>query len=250
MRTGYRDLDALIGEFSPGDLVIVGGRSGTGRSAFTLDTALYAARQGEMAVIYSFDTNLVRVWLHLASMLTTVPLSRILAGDLTKEERFRLIRSENHPVWSRLRIAGSANTTVAGIRERVGHLSRDRARKGMYPVSLVVVDRLRLMGSVLPVSEEARRLELGANIVQLKQMARDLRVTVLLVNDLHPSAYDEPSEPPVLSDLEPPEVAESYADKILLLHRGVSADGSGSEGTLEVIVAKQRNGRTGKVRLA
>lgn len=243
-------MDALIGEFSPGDLAIVGGRSGTGRSAFALETALYAARQGEMAVIFSFDTTLARVKLQLASMLTTVPLSRILARDISKEERFKLIRSEKHPVWSRLVIEGSANATVARIRERVGQLSRNRARKGMYPVSLVVVDRLRLMGSALPVSEEERRVELGANVVQLKQMARDLHVSVLLVSDLHPSAYDDQSEPPALSDLEPPEVAESYADKILLLHRNVSTDGSGTEGTLEVIVARQRNGPTGKVRLA
>jgi replicative DNA helicase len=249
MQTGYQDLDALIGEFSPGDLVILGGRSGTGRSSFALDTALYTARHGEAVAIFSYETTRERVKLRLTSSLTSVPLSRMLTGDVSKQEWLKLIHSSDHPVWSRLAIVGSANLTVGQMGECVRRLSIERMRKGKSPVVLVVVDPLRLMGPALPMSEEQRRHDLGVKIVQLKQMARDLHVSVLLVGELNPGVNDDLSEPPALSDLEPPGVAESYADKILLLHRNMKDDGSGYEGAPEV-VAKQRSGRTGKVRLA
>jgi replicative DNA helicase len=205
MQTGYRHLDALIGEFSPGELVILGGKSGTGRSSFAYDTALYAARHGEAVAIYSFETTRERVLLRLTSALNSVPLSAMLTDEASKQEWIKIIHSASNPVWSRLYVSGSVNLTVGQMQEHVRQLSEVRARDGKAPVSLVVVDSLRLMGTVSPAPEEQRRRELAANIVRLKQMARDLRVSILLVGELHPRAYDAQSEPPALSDLEPPE---------------------------------------------
>jgi replicative DNA helicase len=245
MQTRYWQLDALIGGFSPGELVILGGKTGTGRSSFAYDTALYAARQGEAAVIYSFETTRERVMLRLTSALTSVPLSAMLTDGASKQEWIRIIHSVSNPVWSRLYIFGSVNLTVNQMQEHVRQISQVRTKDGKNPVALVVVDSLRLMGPVSPASEEQCRRDLAANIVQLKQMARNLRVSVLLVGELHPRVYDAQGRPPALSDLQPPEVAEGYADKILLLHRDVSADGSGYEGIPKVVVAKQLSGATG-----
>ena len=250
MLTGYRDLDALIGGFAPGDLVLLGGKTGTGKSAFALNVARYAAQHGEAAAIFSFETTHERVKDRLTSTLTSVPLWDMLGGNLSRQASLRLIRNTSSPIWSRLYIVGSANLTVGEMRDRVQQISRDRARAGRTSLSLVVADPLQLMVPATGVPGERRPRQLAATIIQLKRMARDLRVSVLLVAQLGRHGDDRHGEPPRLSDLEVPEVAESYADKTLLLHRDAYSTPSSDEGIAEIIVAKQRNGPTGKVKLA
>ncbi len=250
MQTGFQDLDSLIGGFSPGDLVLLGGKTGTGKSTFTLNTALYAAQHGEAVAIFSFETTCERVMQRLTSTLTSVPLSAILNGSVSKRHWPELFLSARNAIWSRLYIVGSANLTVREMRDRLRQISRDRARAGKNPLSLIVVDPLQMMLPGTSVPEEQRRRRLGAIIILLKRMARDLRVPVLLVGQLDRQVNDQYGKPPVLSDLEVSEVAESYADKILFLHRDVySTPRSDGNDTAEVIVAKQRLGPTGRIAL-
>ncbi len=245
MRTGYRHLDAQIGETTSGEVVILGGRTGTGRSSLALDIALYAAQRGEAVAFFSFETKEARVMRQVASKLSSVPLSDTRTGDATCLQWIRIGHSASSPIWSRLHVTGSANLTVTQIRDRVREISADRESKGENRVSLVVVDPLRLMGPVSPLSEAQRRHHLAENVVQFKQMARELSLAVLLVSDVHLRAYDAIDKPPELSDLEPLEVVESYADKVLLLHRDVSSNGSDYQGEPQVIIAKRRKGATG-----
>jgi replicative DNA helicase len=242
MGTGFGDLDALIGGFYPGDLVVVGGGSGTGKSAFTQNVALQVARQGGTAAIFSFEATQRRVMQRLISSLTGVPLATIVRNELTEQHWRPLLLAHRNPLWTRLCVVGSANLRVGEVRHRVQRMSAERGRGGGSPLSLVVADCLQLMVPA-PVTREERHLLLATTLVQLKRMARDLRVPVLLVGQLDRGARDLRRRPPVVSDLEGSEVVESYADTVLLLRREEDRD------TAEIIVAKQPEKRVGKVAL-
>ncbi len=250
MYTGFRDLDSLIGGLVVGDLSVVGGRSGSGRTAFALNVALYAARHGEGVAIFSYDTTWERVVQRLTSALTSIPLRDLLGATVSRQDWPRLMDSRRNPVWSRLHICGSANLQVGQIRDSVRQISKSRLQDGRSPLSLVVVGPLRLMGSVAPTTEGERRRHLTSTVRLLKRMARELRVPVLLIGGLDLDLGDRHAEPPVLSDLEQSEVVQRHADKILLLHRRTSSvSDSGDDDVAEVEVAWQRNGPTGKVEL-
>jgi replicative DNA helicase len=251
MQTGFRDLDSRTGGFSPGDLVVLGGESGADRSAFALNVALYVARHGEAAAIFDYATTTERVRQQLTSALTGVPLWAMLGGNVRREDWPKLFSSAHNPIWSRLTIEGSANVTVVQMRDRVRQLSEMQARHGDSHLSLVVAQPLRLMGPATPVAEQLRRRQLATNVIELKRLARDLRVTVLLVGGLDHGFDERRGHPPVLSDLEVPEIAESYADHVLLLHPDARSEGGpGDHGIAEIVVAKTRHGVTGKVRLS
>jgi replicative DNA helicase len=251
MQTGFRDLDSRTGGFSPGDLVVLGGESGADRSAFALNVALYVAWHGEAAAIFDYATTTERVRQQLTSALTGVPLWAMLGGNVRREDWPKLFSSAHNPIWSRLTIEGSANVTVVQMRDRVRQLSEMQARHGNSHLSLVVAQPLRLMGAATPVAEQLRRRQLATNVIELKRLARDLRVTVLLVGGLDHRFDERRGHPPVLSDLEVPEIAESYADHVLLLNLDARSEGGpGDHGIAEIVVAKTRHGVTGKVRLS
>jgi replicative DNA helicase len=250
MQSGFRDLDSRMGGFSPGDLVVLGSESGTDRSAFALNVALYVARHGEAVAIFDYGTTTERVKQQLTSTLTGVPLWAMLGGKPRKEDWPDLFSSAHNPVWSRLLVEGSANLTVVQMRDRVRQLSETQARYGASPVSLVVAQPLRLMGSARPVDELERRRQLATNVIELKRLARDLRVPVLLVVGIDHRLDERREHPPTLSDLEVPEVVQSYADHVLLLNPAArSGGGHNDKGITEIVVAKTRDGLTGKVRL-
>lgn len=249
MTTGFPDLDSLIGGFFPGDLVLLGSAEETSRSAFASNVALYAAQHHEAAAIFSYETTTERVLHRLTSTLTSIPFWDIIRGNLTKRDQFNIIHSGYNPVWSRLYVVGSADLTVREIQNSVEQVSKDRTRYGHKPLSLVVVDPLQLMVPAMGASEKLRSRRLAETIIQLKSMARNLRVSVLLVSELDRSIKERHCKQPELSDLEVREIANTYADKILLLHHDEDLASGSNQALAEIVVVHQRSGPIGKIRL-
>lgn len=235
-------MDILIGGFFPGQLVVLGGASGTGKSALAQNVALYAARHRNGTAILSFETTERRVKQRLISILTGVPLTLIVQNEWNERHWRPLLDAHRNPLWNRLHVVGSASLKVGEARNEVQRVSTERGLNGLSPLSLIVVDYLQLMAPA-PLTEEERRLHLATTLVQLKHMAQDFNVPVLLVAQLDPATRNLSGKPPLVSDLEVSAVVQSYADTVLLLHR------EEDKSTADVIAVKKSVNRAGKVEL-
>lgn len=247
MLTGFRDLDALTGGFSAGDLVMLGGEDDDARSAFALSVAVHGAQHGEVATVFSLATNREMVTLRLISMLASVPVAKLLGGAAGKRDWPALFRAPHNPTLSRLRVVDAADLgvcTVGEIRDRARQISV-RCARGPSPLSLVVVDPLRLVGGAALMSKQRRRRDQAATVIQLKRLARHLRVPVLLVGNFANAVDRRQDGPSVPADLEVSRVAADRIDKVLELR--VSGPEDAAEA--ELLVARQRGGPAGSVGL-
>jgi replicative DNA helicase len=250
MVTGFRDLDSLIGGYFAGELVLIDGEPGVGKSAFALNTALQAAQHNQAAAIFNYQASEEQVLRQLMSMLTSVPVYAMASGQLNREDWPELFLNVRNPVLSRLHILGSANLTPEQMEAYVRGTSEVRVRQGKDPLSLVVADPLRLMGSATPAaSEDQRRRQLATVVLRLKKLARNLHVPVLLVGTLDGTDHRSRGEPSISSELDALQAARNSIDKVLFLRTGDEAGSPEETGKAEIVVAKHRGGPTGRVGL-
>jgi len=251
MLTGFRDLDSLMGGYFPGELVLIDGEAGVGKSAFVLNTALQAAQHNQATAIFDYETSQERIRQRVTSMLTSVPVHSMAGGEVGKQDWPELFLSARNTALSRLHVQGSANLAPAQMQARVRATSEVRVRDGKDPLSLVVADPLRLMGPSAPAaSEEQRWRQLARIVVQLKKLARNLRIPVLLVGTLDRDDHQQGGERSESSQLDALQVARDSVDKVLVLRTRDEAGSPEKTRMVEIVLAKHRGGLTGRVELA
>jgi replicative DNA helicase len=239
VRTGYRDLDQLLGPLSPGSLVLVAGRPSLGKTAFVLGLAQHAAWAGVRTLFASAEQSRHEIGLRQIADIARVPTPR-LRPPLTKEdlEKVSLVGSQlaDLPL-----VVTDRNRGAAGVAQDARRVAR---RDGL---GLVVVDYLQLLAP--GERGERRELEVAAISRQLKTLAVDLRVPVVCAAQLNRDAERREGRRPRLADLRESGALEQDADVVLLLHRDDDRE-SPFFGTGELIVAKNRNGPIGSVHLS
>jgi replicative DNA helicase len=235
--SGFPSLDKLLGGgLRRGDLVVLGGDVGSGKSALVLAVALRVAQQQRSTLFYSGEMIVDRVLERALAIEGRTRIDDLRRGTLDEVTRSSVgaaaIRLRDElPIVERVPAGG-----VAAIVEEVGAL------RG---VDLVVVDGLSslLPGTRATVEEEA------AAVRGLKQLALDARVAVLLTTSLpHLAARDD--RRPMLDDFGANGAVKERADVVLSLFReGMYDSARGIEGATELLVTKNRNGGTGYVDL-
>jgi replicative DNA helicase len=235
--SGFPSLDKLLGGgLRRGDLVVLGGDVGSGKSALALAVALRVAQQRRSTLFYSGEMTVERVLERALAIEGRTRIDDLRRGTLDEVTRAGVgaaaIRLRDElPIVERVPAGG-----VAAIADEVGAL------RG---VDLVIVDGLEslLPGARAPVEEEA------AAVRSLKQLALDARVAVLLTTSLpHLAARND--HRPLLDDFGANGTVKERADVVLSLFReGMYDSARGIEGATELLVRKNRNGGTGYVDL-
>jgi len=257
--TGFSKLDEMTGGFQKSDLLIVAGRPAMGKTAFALNMAVNAARhlhsRGRTDAVAVFSLEMSRIQL----------VSRMIAVDAKLDvSRLRSTRSQPMTVeeWQRFtqamgRLGGypilmddTAMITVESIKSKCRKLKMDQG------LGLVVIDYLQLMDTARSRGGDSNRaIELGEISRGLKIMAKELDVPVVALSQLNRELEKRPDKTPRLSDLRESGAIEQDADIIMFIHREAGYHPNPQELPVEtqrdaeVIVAKQRNGPTGKVKL-
>jgi replicative DNA helicase len=246
--TGFADLTALLGGWKPGQLIIVAGRPGMGKSTATLDFLRHGALHEEKpSVVFSLEMSKSELWLKMVSAELKIPYDALAKyGGLTDEHwrRIRRALEDDERLASRnLFIDDTANITVSQIRARARQI---KARHGL---GLVVVDYLQLMTS--PKRTESRQQEVSDLSRGLKLLAKELAVPVIAVSQLNRGPEQRTDKRPQLSDLRESGSLEQDADIVILLHRDDYYDKeSPRAGEVDFIVAKHRSGRTDTITVA
>jgi replicative DNA helicase len=233
--TGFLDLDKLTSGFYPGDLVVVAGRPGVGKSSFMLSTALHIAFEEDVPVaIFSLETSKHQLLFRMLSILSGIPLWNIRMGFVSDEEWKNLVKLGVALAEKPLYIDDSPRLTIAELRERGKRL---REEKG---VEVIFVDYLQLLRG--PFVRNTRQEEVADISIELKALAKELEIPVVVLAQLSRRVERRQDKRPQLVDLRESGQIEEVADIVIFIHRQ-------EEEVAEVIVAKHRQGPTGIVKL-
>lgn len=241
LRTGLKALDTALGGLLPGQLVIAAARPGMGKSALSAQIALHVAKGGDTVGYWTLEMSAEEVVERLVRADAAVSVSQ---QTLSRVELDRvtgaLQRISGLPIaWD-----DQAGLTASEI------CNRARALHARTPLSLVVVDHLALVEDP-PGWKQGKVLAVGHATAQFKRLAKDLGIPVLVLHQLNRAVEGRTEKRPALSDLRDSGSVEQDADKVLLIYREAyyNAKMKGYAEEVEVIVAKQRNGATGTVKL-
>lgn len=250
--SGFTYLDRMTAGFKPGQLIIVAGRPGMGKTSFALNTAMNAAiNEGIGTVLFSLEMATEELTERMLSAEAEIDSQKLRIGDINEDTSAKLAHAAGMLAQAPIYINDSASMTPLEMRANLQRLMIDSPTK----IGLVIVDYLQLMTSGDP--------RLAANRVQdvtkisrdLKVLARDLSVPVVALSQLNRSVEGRDDKRPQLSDLRESGAIEQDADVVMFIHREelftgpYNSKGDDVRGKAEVIVGKQRNGPIGKVTL-
>lgn len=244
--TGFRCLDAVIGGYQRGDLVIVAARPGMGKTSFAVSSVAQAVENGHPTALFSLELNQSKMQARLFSRFSGVPLASIVREELTTEQirkRHEMLgQKEDLPLWIRY----DTGITVEDIRAEATRMVRKHA------IGCIVIDQLNW---IKPPKASNRDGEVGGITRALKQLAMQLDIGVVLLTQLNRSVETRGGDKiPHLSDLRDSGNIEQDAQVVLFLYRpeyyGITEDNQGSTiGKVDVIVAKNSNGPCQTVRM-
>lgn len=242
--TGYVDLDEQLSGLQRGDLIIVGARPSMGKSALAVNIVEHVAMDlGLPALIFSLEMNDEQIGQRLLSSVAKVDSHALRTGRLSPQDWDRLGSALGKINETPIEIDDSPALSAMEIRARARRKWREYGGLG-----LVVVDYLQLME--LEASGETQATELQKVTSALKAMAKELDCPVIALSQLNRDLEKRTNKRPVMSDLRGSGGIEQDADVIIFIYRDeVYNDESPDKGIAEIIIAKQRMGPIGTVKL-
>jgi len=245
LATGLRDIDRLTSGLQPGDLVILAGRPGSGKTTAAAGWALHVAQHAAPVAFFSLEMASTRIVLRMLSAESGVEHVRMRRGTLTDADWPRLAPAADRIHRARLYLDDTSALSLSVIRTRARHLLRTQG------LSLVVVDYLQLLDSPRGTGRESREQQVSALSRGLKRLAGELAVPVVALSQLNRAVESRTNRRPVLADLRDSGALEQDADLVVFAYRAELHDqATRDRGIVELIVAKQRDGETGAIRCA
>ena len=246
LATGLSDLDELTSGLQPSDLVIVAGRPSMGKTTLVMNMAEHAAiKAGKPVLVFSMEMPADSLAMRMMSSLGRIDQHRIRTGKLDDDDWPRVTSAVHMLSEAPLFIDDTAAMSPVEMRSRARRLVKEHG-----PLGLIVVDYLQLM-KVPGFKAENRTAEISEISRSLKALAKELEVPVIALSQLNRSLEQRQDKRPVMSDLRESGAIEQDADLICFIYRDeVYNEDSPDKGTAEIIIAKQRNGPIGRVRVA
>lgn len=246
LSTGLRDFDDKTSGLQPSDLVIVAGRPSMGKTTLVMNMAEHAAIQsGKPVLVFSMEMPSDSLAMRMMSSLGRIDQQRLRTGKLVEEDWPRLTSAMHMLSESPMYIDDTPGLSPTEMRARARRLAKEQGELG-----LIVVDYLQLM-KVPGFKADNRTAEISEISRSLKSLAKELRVPVIALSQLNRSLEQRQDKRPVMSDLRESGAIEQDADLICFIYRDeVYNEDSPDKGVAELIIAKQRNGPIGKVRVS
>lgn len=246
--SGFQAIDKFTGGWQETDLIIVGGASSMGKTSFALALAYNAAKYTETStVIFSYEMSALQLLRRLASMDSEISNRYITNGTLNNEELAKIHKSIGNIEKIPLHIDEGNITSLGYLVHRIKEYVKNKN------VKLVMIDYLQLVSSKNKSGN--REQEVSKVARTLKNLAKELNITVIALSQLNRGVGMRNNSKPTLSDLRESGEIEQAADVVMLIYRpeyyGIefNDDGKESKGTANIIFAKGRNIGVGEVTL-
>jgi len=246
LSTGFYDLDKMTAGLQRGDLIIVAGRPSMGKTALCINIMEHAAiKEQKEVAFFSLEMSAQQLILRMLSSLSRVDSYRIRGGFTGKEDWKAIVEAVQKLYSAKISIDDSAVQTCLEIRSKARRLKAEKKS-----LDLIVIDYLGLLSSRGKVENRVR--EVAEFTKSLKALARELDVPVVVVSQLSRKVEERIDKRPILSDLRDSGDIEQDADIVCFVYREeyYTKDKKPEVmGLAEFIIAKHRNGPTGKVDL-
>jgi len=244
--TSFVDLDTMTRGLQAGDLVIVAARPSMGKTSLVLNIAQYVAAQPDLTVgFFSLEMSKESLFLRLLTSEAHIDSHRLMSGAIGQKDYGRIAHALETLSNMRLHIDDTAGIGVMEMRAKARRL------KSEHGLHLLIVDYIQLMTG--RGRFENRTLELASISRSIKGLAKELNVPIIVLSQLSRAPEARSDHRPQLSDLRESGALEQDADLVVLIYRDdvYNKDPNNPDaGTAELILAKQRNGPTGVVKLA
>jgi replicative DNA helicase len=247
VETGFTDLDSLCGGLHNSELIILAARPSMGKTAFAMNIAEHVAMTLQLPVLFvSLEMACMELADRLLCSAAQVNGHRLRNGTISQEDRRRLVQKSAEIGAAPLYIDDTPGRTLTEIAAVARRLKR---RQGL---SLVVIDYLQLIEPDNP--RDPRQEQVARIARRLKMMSRELGIPVVCLAQLNRQAEVSRDNRPRLHHLRESGAIEQDADVVMFVHREeyyqtTDEDRERVKGAAEIIVAKQRNGPVGDVRL-
>jgi replicative DNA helicase len=274
--TGFKDLDQKIGGLQPSDLLIIAGRPSMGKTALATNIAFHVARaykterkpdgidevvSGAVVGFFSLEMSGEQLATRIISEQSAIPSEHIRRGKIGKDEFDRLVDASQSLQALPLYIDQTGGISVAQLAARARRLKR---QKGL---GLIIVDYLQLLTGSSRRASENRVQEITEITTRLKALAKELNVPIVALSQLSRQVENREDKRPQLSDLRESGSIEQDADVVMFVfreeyyvERSQPREGTPEhlewmtemeavEGLAEAIIAKQRHGPTGTVKM-
>ena len=274
--TGFKDLDQKMGGLQPSDLLIIAGRPSMGKSAFASNIAFHVAHafkaeqrpdgheevvDGAIVGFFSLEMSAEQLATRIVAEQAAIPSERIRRGKIDKDEFDRLVEAAQKLQSLPLYIDETGGISIAQLAARARRLKR---QKGL---GLIIVDYLQLLTGSTRRASEGRVQEITEITTRLKALAKELNVPIIALSQLSRQVEQREDKRPQLADLRESGSIEQDADVVIFIfreeyyiERSQPREGTkehlewqdemaAAEGLADAIIAKQRHGPTGTVRM-
>lgn len=239
--SGFLDLDQLTGGWQPGDLILVAGRPSMGKTALALNFATHAGLKGYPGGFFSLEMSEGQLTDRELGGEARVSVSRMRTGLMSSDDWAKVHSAAGQLFELPIFLVDKATLTPLEIRAQARRLKR------RHEIKWIVVDYLQLIRDS---RFRSREQEVSYVSASLKALAKELQVPVIALSQLNRQVESRPNKRPTLSDLRESGALEQDADVIIFIYRDEVYDENTKEpGIAEIIVAKQRNGPIGKLKL-
>ncbi|WP_373897232.1 replicative DNA helicase [Haloimpatiens sp. FM7315] len=242
--TGFPELDGKTSGFQKGDMILIAARPSMGKTTFALNLAQYAAlRGGKSVAMFSLEMSKEQLAYKLLCAEANVDMLKLRTGDLEDKDWENIAKASGPLAAAKIYIDDTAGVSVMEMR------SKCRRLKIEHGIDLIVVDYLQLMSGSS--RSESRQQEVSEISRSIKALAKEMQCPVIALSQLSRAPEQRADHRPMLSDLRESGSIEQDADIVMFLYRDEYYNKETEDKNVaECIIAKQRNGPTGTVKLA
>ncbi len=241
--TGFLDFDKMTAGLQKADLILIAARPSMGKTAFVLNLAQHiAVKEGKSVAIFSLEMAEEQLVNRMLCSQASVDSNKLRTGQLDNNDWEKISASIEPLSNSRVFIDDTPGITVTELRSKCRKLKMEKG------LDLIVIDYLQLMSGGS--KNESRQQEVSDISRALKGVAREMEAPVIALSQLSRANEKRNDKRPILSDLRDSGAIEQDADLVAFLHREEYYDPETEDkGIADLIIAKQRNGETGTVKL-
>ena len=241
--SGFRELDEKTSGFQSGDMVLIAARPSMGKTTFALNLAQHAAlREGKSVAIFSLEMSKEQLAYKLLCAEANVDMLKLRTGDLSEKDWESIVKASGPLADAKIFIDDTAGISIMEMRSKCRRLKMEQG------IDMILIDYLQLMSGS---GGESRQQEVAEISRSIKAIAKEMKCPVIALSQLSRAPEQRSDHRPMLSDLRESGSIEQDADLVMFLYRDEYYNKETEDQNIaECIIAKQRNGPVGTVKLA
>lgn len=242
--TGFRDLDSLFGGLKAGEVTLIGGRPGSGKTSLLLSMLLAMARMKLRCAIFELEMSISALLNRLLSIESGINMQKIAQGQLSPQETARFTDVIGRLYELPIVMDDTPSMTINAFRKKV------RRIKHFMGLEVVFIDYVQLMSGGAAAKGMSRQQELGLISRGLKKYAKEFNVHILAGVQLNRELERRRDKRPLLADLREAGDLEQDADNVAFIYRDeMYNEATEFPNQADIIIGKHRNGPTGTISL-